>query len=94
MLFPVFMSKIINSFPYAVALAKSMSHNIRKYETWHENPVQVSVSSATLWKITCATTNEKKLLIILLIKTGNNIFWQFFHIIIEILKMRIFSLWF
>ncbi len=76
-LFPVFISKIINSFPYAVALVKSMSHDIWKYEPWHGNSIQVSMSWVTMWEITWALTYGK-LLIILLIKTGNNIFWQFF----------------
>ncbi len=44
-LFSVFISKIINSFPYAMALVKSMSHNMEI------NPVQVSMLRATLWKI-------------------------------------------
>ncbi len=34
-LFLIFMSKIINSFPYASALAKSMNHNKWKYEPQH-----------------------------------------------------------
>ncbi len=44
---PVFMSKIINSFPYAMAqlifygvvLVKSMAHDVRKYEPPHRNPI-------------------------------------------------------
>ncbi len=38
------LSKIINSFPYAVAQTKSMNHDIWKYESQHGNPIQVSVS--------------------------------------------------
>ncbi len=91
------MSKIINSFPYAVALAKSMSHDIWKYEPRHRNSIQVFVSRAAPWKINRATRNSiqvfvsraapwkinrattyGKLLIIFLIKTGSNFFWQFF----------------
>ncbi len=76
-LFPVFMSKIINSFPYAIAQAKSVSHDIWKYTPQHENSVQVSVSRAVPWKINWTPANEK-LSIILLINARNNIFWQFF----------------
>ncbi len=73
------MSKIINSFSYAVTLEKSMSHGIWKYETRHGNSFQVSVLRAMLWKINSATTHGKLLLIISLKKIKNNIFWQFFH---------------
>ncbi len=82
-LFPIYMNKIIKSFPYAVALAILMSPDLWKYETWHGNPIQVSVSRATPWKINWAATYGI-LLIILLIKTGNNFFGNFFHIIIVI----------
>ncbi len=68
--FPVFMSKIINSFSIRYGSGKIN-------EPRHGNPIQVTVSRATLWKINWATIYGK-LLVILIMKKGNNIFLAIF----------------